>query len=1203
MRWKKTNSFLLSILLALSLCLSSLEMVTYASSTEGIDSTAFAAEQNRYFYNQLSEESKKFYQAMYDMYTKGIFKTGTEEYDLVKNGYLTQEQLKSYANGDTKLASSAYDARDAFYLDYPEIFYVDFSKISFRVTQTSTGTYGAYLLPDKSGKYYKKGFTSESSVEKALAEYETRANEIVEGAKNLTIEEGDNLIKQQVKYVHDEIINHTSYRLENDCSKGNTGHIKTPYGALVKGESLCEGYARAVKSLLDRLNIPCILVVGTFQSRSDRAEPHMWNYVQVDGIWYGLDATADDPISPYPGENGLDGFEKSEFLFAGADTMSRRHVITGVMSENGQEFLYPDLTGQNEFFDEIANKNGLKVEYGEKEIEGDIPAGIFKISYYGMGAAKAMENGYYLLMKETQYYEKTDEWKYGTWAYCIPDYYNLNDSPTELTIQIAASQYVEFAVTTEAPGDYLSNPKYLTFTGDPLSFEAHTDVIYNPKGTYVAPPFIKESTPTANARIDCGEKYHIKTVYDDRLELAEGATEAGYSLYVPKNRSLTAAQYCKIENFKWDGNATIEFDFTPSNMWIDDFAIYNFNITGLVGVKSGKVPKPIVYSACFPRKSACPKLRGHYLDVFAKPSLLENTDLFTKNWESWETEDGEPITADMIEGITLVATSPTHAQTDTMNELIGTEFPKENVLKSETYNINFATCRKDFVKLGDAVRVSVGFPEGYGPEDEGVTFKAYHFIKNKLGEITGVEEIPCTITKYGLVITCESFSPFAIVAVEDDGSNVSTSKSVILLNSQGGKITGADNIFTLENGKSKKLTIQAEEGYVIDSVVVGGKYQKITNSKSMTVTANYKDLTDGDFIEAQFIAETIREKEEKRGEKGVLPTPVAAKIALNSEKLTVKVKEKLQIAPKITKYHGLHTYQWYKNGVAIPGEVHENLVINSVTKQDAGAYTLVVTTAVGAANVKSTSKICNVTIQEETKPIKPNPEPVKPDPEPVKPNPQPTKPKLANISGLKATSVTTDKLTLKWKAVKNADGYEVLRYNSSKRKFVKIATASRNSYTDKKRSSGQAYRYKIKAFKKVNGKPYYGKESKEIKIIVKPKAPTKVSAKRLSKTSIQMYFKPVKGATTYRIHQYDKKKEEYKLVYRVEAKKLYQYNNKTKKWKYVRKVKTTKDGRLIVKITGLKKSDKNLKYYIKTSVVKKGYTTRYSEKSKTITVK
>jgi len=121
------------------------------------------------------------------------------------------------------------------------------------------------LLPDKSGKYYKKGFTSESSVEKALAEYETRANEIVEGAKNLTIEEGDNLIKQQVKYVHDEIINHTSYRLENDCSKGNTGHIKTPYGALVKGESLCEGYARAVKSLLDRLNIPCILVVGTFQ--------------------------------------------------------------------------------------------------------------------------------------------------------------------------------------------------------------------------------------------------------------------------------------------------------------------------------------------------------------------------------------------------------------------------------------------------------------------------------------------------------------------------------------------------------------------------------------------------------------------------------------------------------------------------------------------------------------------------------------------------------------------------------------------------------------------------------------------------------------------------------------------------------------------------------------------------------------------------
>ena len=31
--------------------------------------------------------------------------------------------------------------------------------------------------------------------------------------------------------------------------------------------------------------------------------------------------------------------------------------------------------------------------------------------------------------------------------------------------------------------------------------------------------------------------------------------------------------------------------------------------------------------------------------------------------------------------------------------------------------------------------MKVGFPEGYGPESEGVTFKAYHFTKNTDGTL------------------------------------------------------------------------------------------------------------------------------------------------------------------------------------------------------------------------------------------------------------------------------------------------------------------------------------------------------------------------------------------------------------------------------------------------------------------------------------
>ena len=41
--------------------------------------------------------------------------------------------------------------------------------------------------------------------------------------------------------------------------------------------------------------IPTITVVG--EGISDgRSEAHAWNYVYIDGKWYGLDATFDDPI-------------------------------------------------------------------------------------------------------------------------------------------------------------------------------------------------------------------------------------------------------------------------------------------------------------------------------------------------------------------------------------------------------------------------------------------------------------------------------------------------------------------------------------------------------------------------------------------------------------------------------------------------------------------------------------------------------------------------------------------------------------------------------------------------------------------------------------------------------------------------------------------------------------------------------------------
>ena len=236
--------------------------------------------------------------------------------------------------------------------------------------------------------------------------------------------------------------------------KENVGHIRTAYGAWVKGESLCEGYARAVKAALDKLGIPCILVQGGFRRTSDKTEPHMWNYVQLDNVWYGLDATADDPISSLPSEGGIDGFERSDYLLAGNDTMSKRHVPDGVMSEANFEFQYPQLEGQDKMFQEVANTNGLKVMFSEDAVVGDVQTGVYKVSYNGMGAAKSIENGKYILMRTTKYYPNTNRWEYDNWGYVLPDVYQFEDTETEATISLASAEYVEFAVTSEDPGDY-----------------------------------------------------------------------------------------------------------------------------------------------------------------------------------------------------------------------------------------------------------------------------------------------------------------------------------------------------------------------------------------------------------------------------------------------------------------------------------------------------------------------------------------------------------------------------------------------------------------------------------------------------------------------------------------------------------------------------------------------------------------------------
>ena len=953
----------------------------YAQDTENVNNTKF-------HYQLLNDTAKKIYDGIYEMYEQGILKTGTESFDLAKdNKYVTQEQLEDYMKGNNELKVAMNAARYAFYADYPEVFYIQIQKLNLRVTKDAQNRYHANIGSGSLKNYYVEGFTSKEQVEEELVEFNNIVNQIAEEAKNLEIEEGKELVTEQIKYIHNKIINNTSYRLESDCTEGNEGFLGTPYGALVKKQAVCEGYARALKIILDKIGINNILVQGTHQSDGAAAVPHMWNYVQIEKqtnaraiekVWYAIDATLDDPFLRDttvdttlpefgPGDDIQEGFENTRYCLVGTETMNQEHIVIETVEAAGNYvFRYPELNVEDYGIDNVTNINGLLVKYKQDGTETEeYKAGDFYISYNGKGYAENVKDNKYILMKYHEYKPGDDKWIEGNWGYMNPNLYApgaFKDNGNHIYISVPNSEYVEFAVTTLAPST--DSLKQYTYQGDGSDFVAQSGKLYNPSGIYKSKPYIKTQTPKPTESLSVGPTYHVDVTYTDDLVFENGVTEAGYRM---ESSGTTGAEKSEITNFKFDGKNRITFDLKFSEMYADDGANYRIYVTGLVGKNSGKAPLEISYGSYNIIACSFSMNKAKNWEVFARPTLLENEDL---SLNDWKTSDGEAVSDKLKSRIALVATRTTQTEKETMNDLIKDEFPNQEVVTSETYNISLNVCKKYVVKTGHRLRLSLGFPAGYGPEDAGVTFKAYHFIRNDKGEVTGVEEIPCVVTQYGLVVTCDSFSPFAIAVVENDGTQVPQDRTVIVSDTEGGIITGANreegNIITLKENESKTLNIKADEGYEIESITVCGEVKdmaQVENKEETSINVNYGDVKDGNcIIDVKFVAKTVLQVEESKGEIVVEPEVTPATATIPNEKMA-SLNNTLTINSNVEETEGIVTYQWYKDGTKLEGKTNKVLTIENVKETDAGEYVLKVTTTLGTASKETSSNACVVTVR------------------------------------------------------------------------------------------------------------------------------------------------------------------------------------------------------------------------------------------------
>jgi hypothetical protein len=96
---------------------------------------------------------------------------------------------------------------------------------------------------------------------------------------------------EKEKAVHDYLVVNTQYDLSQNVPE--VSH--TPYGALINKTAVCNGYSDSFKIFMDMLGIPCDVVYGMAKLPSGEAQAHSWNRVRLDGDYYLVDVTWDDP--------------------------------------------------------------------------------------------------------------------------------------------------------------------------------------------------------------------------------------------------------------------------------------------------------------------------------------------------------------------------------------------------------------------------------------------------------------------------------------------------------------------------------------------------------------------------------------------------------------------------------------------------------------------------------------------------------------------------------------------------------------------------------------------------------------------------------------------------------------------------------------------------------------------------------------------
>lgn len=168
----------------------------------------------------------------------------------------------------------------------------------------------------------------------------------------------------------------------------------------------------------------------------------------------------------------------------------------------------------------------------------------------------------------------------------------------------------------------------------------------------------------------------------------------------------------------------------------------------------------------------------------------------------------------------------------------------------------------------------------------------------------------------------------------------------------------------------------------------------------------------------------------------------------------------------------------------------------------------------------------------------------------------------AQVTGVKTDKRGSTYLTLSWEKVSGASGYRLYRYDTTSKAYKSVVTLSGGttaSYKISDLEGATEYRFKVKAYKKVDGVVSWGIASEEFKESTNPFKVRNVKLRKKS-TTVTLKWDKVSGAAGYQLYRYNSSTKKYDKITTIRNNKTFSYGDKKlKKGKqYIYKIRAYK---------------------------------------------